>query len=113
MVWVGLAVVLGDVRRRLELPRVGGRLDCYPERLGAEVVRGGAPVPPLGSAGLRLSVAPGLDGIADVAVVADMVVRGGTPRGKLAPSLLTGLGTPGPWTAGATTRGVAAAFAHW
>jgi hypothetical protein len=43
MVWVGLAIILGDVRQRSEPPRVGGHSDRRPERLGAKVIRGAAP----------------------------------------------------------------------
>ena len=87
MVWVGLTVVLGDVRRWPKLPRVGGRLDHSPEHLGAEAIHGGALTPSPRSAGLCLSVAPSLDSVMDI-----MVVRRGTPRGKLLPSLLPRLG---------------------
>jgi hypothetical protein len=38
------------------------------------VIYSGAPTPLLRSAGLRLSVASSLDGVMDVAVVADLVV---------------------------------------
>jgi hypothetical protein len=53
-------VVLGYVHRWLESPRVGGRPDRCPKRLGAEVIQGGAPALPLMSVGLRLSMAPSL-----------------------------------------------------
>jgi hypothetical protein len=41
-------------------------------------------------------MALGLDGVAHVTVVADLVACGRMVRGKLVPSLLLGLGTPGP-----------------
>jgi hypothetical protein len=38
MVWVGLAILHGDVCRRPESSRVEGRPDRWPKRLGAEVI---------------------------------------------------------------------------
>ena len=46
--------------------------------------------------GLRLRVAPGFDGVMDVAVVVDPVAHGGTPRRKVTPSLLPRLGALSP-----------------
>jgi hypothetical protein len=71
-----------------------GRLDRCPERQGGEVIWGGAPAPSLRGTRLRLSVVLGLDGVVDVAVIANPVARGGTPRRKVTPSLLPWLGTP-------------------
>jgi hypothetical protein len=88
MVWVSLVVELGDVHWRLKPLGVGGNPDCRPERLGAEVIYNGAPAPLLRSAGLRLSIVLGLNCVTDVAVVAYLVVRGRTLRGRLVPSLL-------------------------
>jgi hypothetical protein len=110
--WVGPAIVHGDVCRRPESPGVEGFPDRCPERLGAEVIWGGAPAPLLGSAGLLLSMAPDLDGVADVTVVVDPMVHGGTPRGKLTPLLLPGLGAPSPRAVGATAKGVTSTSAH-
>ena len=62
--------------------------------------------------GLHLSVAPGLDGVANVAVVIDPVPHRGTSRRKAAPSLLSGLGTLGPWPVRAVAEGVTAAPRH-
>ena len=73
------------------------------------MIWGGAPIPLLRGMILHQSVAPGLDGVADVAVIADPVVRGGTPRRKVAPSLLPGLGTLSLRPVGAVVGGVATA----
>ena len=86
MVWVGLAIELGDMRRWLITPRVGGRPDCCLERQGGEVIQDGAPAPSLRGTGLCLSMAPGLDGVMNVTVVVDLVACGGTLRRKVAPS---------------------------
>jgi hypothetical protein len=43
MVRVGLAIVLGDVCRWLESPRVGGHPDRRPKCLGPKVIHGGTP----------------------------------------------------------------------
>jgi len=67
------------------------------------------PTPPLRGIVLRLSVAPGLNGVADVAVIADLVARGGTPRRKVTPSLLPGLGTLSLRPVGAVVGGVTTA----
>jgi hypothetical protein len=107
---VDLAIVLRDVRRWLETPRVGSRLNRNPKCWGAEVIRGCAPTPPLRGMVLRLSVAPGLDGVTDVVVVTDLVVHGGTPRRKVAPLLLPGLGAPSLWLVRAVARRVTATF---
>jgi hypothetical protein len=112
MVWVGLATILGDVRRWSESPGVGGRPDRCPERLGAEVIRGGAPAPPLRSVGLCLSMVPSLNGVTNIAVITDSVVHGGTLRGKLTPLLLLGPSAPGPWVVGATAGRVTTTPAH-
>jgi hypothetical protein len=55
---------------------------------------------------------PGLDGVPDVTVIANLVVHGRVPRGRLAPLLLSRLGAPSPWTARAAIRGVTTASAH-
>jgi hypothetical protein len=51
-------------------------------------------------------MAPSLDGVSHVTVVADPVAHAWMARGKLVPSLLPGLGSPGPWAVGAIVRGV-------
>ena len=76
------------------------------------MILGGAFVPPLGSVGLCLSMVSGLDGVAHVTVIADLVEHGRMARGRLAPMFLPGLGTPGPRTVGAAARGVVTAFSH-
>jgi hypothetical protein len=62
--------------------------------------------------GLHLSVASGLDGVTDVAVVADPMAHGGTPRRKVVPSLLSRLGALGPWPIKTVARDVDAASSH-
>jgi hypothetical protein len=87
-------------------------LGCYNhclEHQGDEVIRVGAPALSLRGMGLRLSVAPGLDGVTDVVIIANPVACGGTTRRKVTPSLLPRLSTPGPRLAEAVTRGVIAA----
>jgi hypothetical protein len=59
-----------------------------------------------------VSVVPSLDGVTDITVVGDPVAHGGMPRGRLAPSLLPGLGVPGPRAIGAAAEGVTTAFSH-
>jgi hypothetical protein len=61
--------------------------------------------------GLHLSVASGLDGVTDVAVVADPMARGG-PRRKVVPSLLSRLGALGSWPIKTVGRDVDAASSH-
>ena len=95
MILVGLAVVLGDVRQWPKTPRVGSRLDRYPECQGAKVIQGCALSPSLKGTGLRLSMAPSFNGVTDIMVIADLVVRRGMPRRKVTPSLMLRLGTPG------------------
>ena len=56
---------------------------------------GGAPVLVFQSVTLGLSVAPSLDGVTHVAVIADPVARGGMLRRKVMPLLLPRLGTLG------------------
>jgi hypothetical protein len=73
---------------------------------------GGALIPPLGSAGLCLSVASGLDGVTHIVVITDMVARGWMMRGKLSPLLLPVLGSLGPQTIRDVARGVNAASSH-
>ena len=94
------------------MPGVGGRPDHCPERQGAKVIQGEAPALSLRCIGLCLSVAPILDGVMDVMVITDLVVHGGTPRGKVAPLLLPRLGAPSPWLVEAVARGVTAASPH-
>ena len=77
MVWVGLAVVLGSVRRWSESPGVGSHMDSCPKCQGAKVIQGKAPTLLLRGMGLRLSMAPCLNGVADIVVVANLVVSGG------------------------------------
>jgi hypothetical protein len=96
----------------LESPRVGGCPYHLPERLGAIVIQGGALTPLLRSARLCVSVAPGLDGVVDVAVIANPMAHGTTSGGRLVPSLLLGLGTPSSWAVGATTGRVTTAHGH-
>jgi hypothetical protein len=45
-------------------------------------------------------------------IVVDLVAHGQTVRGKLMPSLLSGLGVPSPWVVGAVTRGAVAVSSH-
>ena len=77
------------------------------------MIRGGTPALSLRGMGLRLSVALGLDGVTDITVVVDPVARGGTPRRKIAPSLLTRLGALGTWLVRAIAGGVTAASPCW
>jgi hypothetical protein len=112
MVWVGHAIVHGDVCRWPKSSGVRGHPDHRPESLVAKVIQGSAFTPSLRSAALHVSVAPGLDGVADVTVILDPVARGGTSRGRLMPSLLLGLGALDPRAIRATTRGVTAALGH-
>jgi hypothetical protein len=93
MVQVGLTVVLGDVHQGPETPGVGSHPDRCTKHQGAKVIRGGTPTSPLRGAGLRPSMASGLDGVTDVA---NLVERWGTLRRKVMPSLLARLGTLGP-----------------
>ena len=58
-------------------------------------------------------MAPGLDGVINVMVIADAVMNGVMPRGRLAPSLLPELGTPGLRVVGATIGGVTTAPTYW
>jgi hypothetical protein len=88
---------------------VGGHLDRYPKHRGTEVIRGGAPIPSLRGIGLCLSVAPGLDGVLDGMVIANLVAHGGTTRRKVAPSLLPRLGALGPRLVEAIAKGVTTA----
>jgi hypothetical protein len=60
-------------------------LDLGPERQGAKVIYGGAPFPPLRCPGLSLSMAPSLNGVAHIVVIADPVARRWMARGKLVP----------------------------
>jgi hypothetical protein len=73
------------------------------------VIQGGTPTSPLRGAGLHLSVAFGLNGVANVMVVADPVVCEGTPRRKVMPLLLPRLGTLGLWPVGAVAGGITGA----
>jgi hypothetical protein len=78
------------------------------------VIQGGAPAPSLERVGLRLSMASGLDSVADVVDVtgvADLVVCRRVSRGKLVPLLLSVLGAPGLRSVRAAARGVTAASA--
>jgi hypothetical protein len=59
-----------------------------------------------------MSVVPGLNGVTDITVIADPMAHRGTPRGRLAPSLLPGLGVPGPRAIRAAAEGVTTAFSH-
>ena len=72
----------------------------------------GALAPSLRGIGLRLSMAPGLDGVMDIVVITDLVACGWMPRGTLVPLLLSGLGAPGPRVVGADARGVTTASGH-
>ena len=55
-----------------------------------------ASIPSLRGSGLHLSLVPGLDGVMDIALIADLMPCGGTPRRKVVPSLLQGLGVAEP-----------------
>ena len=57
-------------------------------------------------------MALGLDGVADIAIVADPVPREGTPRRKVVPSLLPRFGVPGPWPVRAIAGGITAASSY-
>jgi hypothetical protein len=57
-------------------------------------------------------VASGLDGVTDIAVVADPMARGGTLRRKAVPSLLSRLGALGPWPIKTVARDVDATSSH-
>lgn len=57
---------------------------------------------------MSLSIASHLDGVAHIMVVIDLVVHGCTVRGKIAPSLLPGLGTPSTRVVGAIAEGAIA-----
>ena len=56
-----------------------------------------------------MSMAPGLDGVIDIAVIADPLAHGGTPGRKVPPSLLLRLGALGSWPIGVVAKGVTAA----
>ena len=73
------------------------------------MIQGGAPASPLMGSGLHFNMAPGLDGVTDIAVIADPVAHVVTLRSKVMPSLLPGLGTLSPWPIGAIVGGVATA----
>ena len=74
------------------------------------MIRGDAPAPSLRGTRLCLSMVPRLDGVMDIAVIADPVARGGMLRRKVMPLLLPRLGTLGPWPVRAIDGGVSAAF---
>ena len=74
-----------------------GPSESLPQTLGAEVICSSAPVPPLRSVVLRLGMASGLNGVVDIAVVANPVVCGRALRERFAPSLLSRFGALGPW----------------
>ena len=113
MVWVGLAVVLGSVRRWSESPGVGSHMDSCPKRQGAQVIQGGAPALSLTGVGLRLSMSSSLNGVKDIVGVTDPMVSRRTPRRKVVPSLLPRLGALGSWAVRAIAGGVATASSHW
>jgi hypothetical protein len=112
MVRVGLIIILGDVRRRPKMPGVGAHPDRCPEHHGAKVIQDRAPAPSLRGTGLCLSVAPSLDDVIDVMVIANLVPHRGTLRRKVMPLLLPRLGTLGPHPVKAIARGVTAAPGH-
>ena len=59
-------------------------------------------------------MAHGLDGVTDIMVITDLVMRGGTLRERLMPLFLSGLGIPSPWAVRAAARGVKiASFYQW
>jgi hypothetical protein len=109
MVWVGLAVILGDVHWQPKTLGIEGRSDRCPESQGAKVIRGRALAPSLRGTGPRLSVASGLNGVADVAVVSNPVARREKPRRKVMPSFPPGLGVLGSPPIRAIAGGVAPA----
>jgi hypothetical protein len=59
-----------------------------------------------------MSVAPSLDGVTDIAVIAESVAHKETLRGRLVPSLLLGHGTLGLRAVSATAGRVTTAFGH-
>jgi hypothetical protein len=63
--------------------------------------------------GIRQSVVSGLDGVKDVVVVIDPVVRGRMSRRKVTPSLLSRLGALSLRLVKAVARGVTAASPCW
>jgi hypothetical protein len=73
------------------------------------VIWGEAPAQSLRGTRLRLSVVSGLDGVTNVAAIADLLVRGGTLRRKVASSLLLRFGTLSPWPVRGVAGGVTAA----
>jgi hypothetical protein len=93
----------------MKTPRIGSHPDRCLEHRGAKVIWDGAPAPSLRGMRLRLSVAPGFDGVMDVAGVANPVAHGETLRRKVTPSLLLRLGAPDPWPVEAVAGGVTAA----
>ena len=74
------------------------------------MIRGGALALSLWGMGLCLSMASILDGVMEITVVADPVVRMRTSRRKVMLLLLPRLGTLGPWPVRAIDGGVSAAF---
>jgi hypothetical protein len=76
------------------------------------VIWAGAPTPSLKSMRLHLSVASGLDGVTNITVIANLVMRWWTLRGKLVSSLLPGLGALGPWMVKSTAERIIAASTH-
>jgi hypothetical protein len=81
-----------------------------PQTPGGRSDPGRPTAPSLRGMGLCMSMAPGLNGVTEVAVIVDPVSRGGgTPRRKVTPSLLLRLSAPGPWSVGVVVEGVIAA----
>jgi hypothetical protein len=109
VIWVGLTIVLGDVRRWPKTPKVGSPSNRCPEHQGAKVIRGSTLAPLLRGMGLHLSMVPSFDGVTNIVIVTDPMMRGGTPRRKVTPSLLLRLGAPGSWPVRAVAKGVTAA----
>jgi hypothetical protein len=83
-----------------------------PKTLGGQSDLGRGPLLIAQGYGTSLSMAPGLDGVANVMVIADPMACGGTPWRKVMPSLLPRLGALGPWPVKVVARGVTAAPHH-
>jgi hypothetical protein len=83
-----------------------------PQVLGGQSDSGWCPYPSLKSTRLHLSMASGLDGVTNIMVIANLVMRWWTLRGKLVSSFLPGLGALGPWMVKATAKGIITASTH-
>ena len=76
------------------------------------MIQDGALAPSLRGTGLRLSVVPGLDGVMDITIIADLVACGGTLRRKVMPLLLPRLGALSLWIVRVVAGVVSAASSH-